>query len=230
MSRQAGQLRTRHSLLGLGGMIGVCGGIIALCGWLLLPAEQLPSLETPAQAEFDVPPERACGRRVRAARERSATPRVLVVDSSSLIACPDSFDGRTVQFTGEAVGAVLTRGDRAWAQLNDDPYALSLGPLPEHRQSVGGNAGVAVNLPAAAARAITSVGGAQRRGDVMTVTGVFRSAARDDGEGPGILVDAVRDLRPGGPVTAPRSTRRTVVAMVLAVITLGVAWRRRRDA
>jgi hypothetical protein len=40
----------------------------------------------------------------------------------------------------------------AWLHLNDDRYALDLGPLPQHRTAVAGNSGVPVLVPAAVAR------------------------------------------------------------------------------
>jgi hypothetical protein len=171
---------------------------------------------------LDLPDEATCEDRLRAISERSQLADVLEVDSASLIECPDTFDGQTVQYRGEVVGALLPRGDRAWAQMNDDLYALSIGPLPEHRQSVGGNAGMAVNLPASVAHAITSVGGAHHRGDTLTVQGTFRSTALDDGEAPSILATSASDVVAGRPVTSPGSTRRMVVATLLAVLTLAV--------
>jgi hypothetical protein len=120
------------------------------------------------------------------------------------------------------VGALLPRGDRAWAQMNDDLYALSIGPLPAHRQSVGGNAGIAVSLPAGVARAIAAVGDGHHRGDTLTVQGTFRSAAPDDGGAPSILAASASDVVAGGTVASPRSTRRMVVAALLVVLTLAV--------
>jgi hypothetical protein len=232
VSRNAGQVTTTQSVVGLAIIIVSCGAIVGLCSWLLLPAEQLPALETLQQEELDVPGEATCEDRLRAISERSRRPDVLEVDSASLIECPDTFDGRTVQYRGEVVGALLPRGDRAWAQMNDDLYALSIGPLPEHRQSVGGNAGMAVNLPAGVAQTITSVGGAQRRGDTLTVQGTFRSTALDDGEAPSILAISASDVAAGGTVASPRSTRRMVVAALLAALTfavLGLRWHAARE-
>jgi hypothetical protein len=226
MSRNTGQVSTRHALLGMSAVLGACAVIVAMCEWLLLPAEQLPSLANLSQSELDLPAEATCDDRLRALRRRS-TSRALRVDSATLIECPDTFDGRAVEYRGEAVSAVLRRGDRAWLQMNDDVYALSAGPLPEHRQSLGGNAGVAVNVPAATADAITAVGGAHHRGDVLTVHGVFRSAAPDDGGGPSILAARAVRTRPGGAVSSPRSGRRMTVALLLLMITIVGAVRAR---
>jgi len=226
MSRNIGQVSTRQALLGMSAVIGACALIIAMCEWLLLPAEQLPSLANLPRSELDLPAEATCDDRLRAVRRRS-TSRALRVDSASLIECPDTFDGRAVEYRGEAVSAVLRRGGRAWLQVNDDIYALSAGPLPEHRQSLGGNAGVAVNVPADTADAITAVGDARHRGDVLTVHGVFRSAAPDDGGGPSILATTVGQRQPGGAVSSPRSARRVIVATLLLAVTVTAAVRSR---
>lgn len=222
MSRRTGQLRAAESLIGA--LLVACAGVgvVALCTWLLLPAEQLPSLDTPSQEEVDQPQDVTCAQRLAAASRDSDASGALQVDSATLIECPAAFDGKLIAYRGEAVGAVLLRGDRAWTHLNDDVYALVAGPLPEHRQSVGGNSGIAVNIPAAAARGIVAVGGARHRGDVLAVRGPFRRAAVDDGEAPGIFARTVSDVRRGGPVHPPVSRRRVVVAAALLAVTVAL--------
>jgi len=49
-------------------------------------------------------------------------------------ACPRLLDGREVLYIGEVVGDVLRREGGAWAQINDDPYALEVGPFGPHRR------------------------------------------------------------------------------------------------
>jgi hypothetical protein len=227
VSRDTGQVSTRQVLLGTGVVLGTCALIIALCEWLLVPTEQNSQKVLPRD-EGGVTADATCDERLRAVRQHS-TKHVLRVDSTSLIECPDTFDGQAVEYRGEAVSAVLRRGKRAWLQMNDDVYALSIGPLPEHRQSVGGNTGVAVNVPVAAADAIAAVGGAHHRGDVLTVRGIFRSAALDDGGAPSIMAGAVINTQPGAAVSSPRSTRPMIVALLLLAVTISVALYRIHD-
>lgn len=230
MSRRTGQLRATETAIGALLLVGAPAVVIALCVWLLLPTEQLPSLDAPSQAEVDVPTEVTCDDRLAAAaRARTSSSGALPVDSTVLIECPDTFDGRVVEYRGEAVGAVLRRGPRAWAQLNDDVYALVAGPLPAHRQSVGGNSGMAVSLPAPVAADLV-VGGADWRGDVLTVRGPYRRAAVEDGEGPSILAEAVTDITPGVAVEPPVSRRRVLTAALLIGVTAALATVRIRRA
>ena len=99
--------------------------------------------------------------------------RPATVTSSELYDCPQLWDGATVRYTGEVIGAVLRRDGGAWVQLNDDVYANLRGPLPAHRDYRGGNAGIGVHIPPDLADQIEWVGGPDTRGDRLVVTGTF---------------------------------------------------------
>lgn len=229
MSRQTGQLRVVDSLVGAAIVAATVLGIVTLCTWLRLPAEQVSELDAYRPGAVDVPAEATCEDRLTTARRSATAAGDLLVSATTLIECPDAFDGERIEYRGEAVNAVLLRGDRAWLQVNDDIYSVA-GPVSEHRQSVGGNAGLAVNVPAEVAHRITTVGGAHRHGDVLTVRGPFRRAAGDDGGAPSIWADGVSDVVPGGRVDSPVLARRVVVAALLAVVTIAVAVVRVRRA
>lgn len=154
------------------------------------------------------------------------------VTSDDLYECPAVFDGATVRFRGEAVGALLERADGAWTQLNDDAYAGDLGPLPAHRDFRGGNAGIGVYLIADLADRITHIGGPSARGDVLTVTGVFHRVDAHSGEVAVIRAHDGRVSRPGEPISHRALTdRRTVgilVALAVAALFAGEQIIRRR--
>lgn len=212
MSTYPGRVSTPQALLGGALVVAVLGGIVGVLGWLVQADGQIPALDAPAEPTVDSCPARSPG------AGRPAT-----VTAAALLECPAAYDGAAVAFTGEVVRAVLRRGDRAWVQLNDDPYALTLGPLPAHRSAVGGNSGIPVSIPAAVADQVTHVGDYRHRGDLLRVTGTFRRADPADGGGPAIQADTAAIERPGGTVQRPAGSRRVAVATGMAAAALGLA-------
>lgn len=140
------------------------------------------------------------------------------VEASDLIECPQLYDGQKVVYEGEVVRAILRRGDRAWVQVNDDAYALDVGPLPEHRTAIGGNSGIPVSIHAASAAQLRHVGNYQEQGDVIRVSGIFQRADPADGGGPTIQATSVEIQRPGHRFDPPVSRARAVVAAVLVLL------------
>lgn len=151
---------------------------------------------------------------------RSGEP--IVADSGALLDCPERYDGRVVAYEGEVVGAALERADGTWVQLNDDPYAGDLGPLPTHRQFRGGNAGIGVYLPPALAGQIASVGSHERRGDVLAVVGVYHQSDPRSGEVAVIRATGGEVVAAGGPIEHPALGDRRLAGGLLAAAALGL--------
>ena len=212
MTRNTGQVSALHAVVGGLVILAIGTGIVVGLDLLIGRDGRLPSLPAPAQDASE---------QCHAPLEAGPTP--VAVGAAELIECPDTFDGTTVRYEGEAVRAVLPRGARAWLQLNDDRYALELGPLHEHRTAVGGNSGIAVSVPAAVADTITHVGDARHRGDVLAVTGVFRRADPDDGGAPAIQAESARIPRPGAPTVRTVSGPRMITAGALSAAALAAA-------
>lgn len=212
MTRPSDQITSTQALAGMLLVLAAATAIAAALGQLIERGEQRPPLGAPAQDEQDD----AC--------PDAPLPEPVVVSADDLVECPDTFDGVTIRYTGEAVRAVLHRGTRAWVHLNDDPYALELGPLYEHRTTVGGNSGIPVSIPSAVADVITYVGDARHRGAVLTVTGTFRRANPDDGGGPGIHASAARITEPGRPTKRPVDRARIVAAATVVAAALAAAF------
>lgn len=214
MTRRGSQVTPPQALLGAVMVATVAVAVVSALD-LLVRREQVQRapLGAPAQEEVDT----ACPARMP---EGSAP---VAVASDELFECPGSYDGVLVSYEGEAVRAVLDRGVEAWLHLNDDRYALDLGPLPQHRTAVGGNSGVPVLVPAAVADAVRFVGDGRHRGDVVEVTGVFRRAHPADGGGPAIRADDGSVTRRGGPTARPVDPARAVVAVVVCAAALVAA-------
>lgn len=153
------------------------------------------------------------------------------ISSTQILACPEAYDLAEVVFVGEVVGEVITRRDGAWVQVNDDAYALRIGPLVAHRQLAGSNTGMAVWIPEPLVDAIEVVGRAGVRGDVLQVTGIVRRADPADGGGLTIRAMDLTVLADGQVIDEPLHSLQAVVAVVLALAAIGAAgwaWRVRQ--
>lgn len=144
------------------------------------------------------------------------------VTSNDLYACPRTYDGQPVRVQGEVVGALMSRRDGTWTQLNDDPYAGDLGPLPTHRDFRGSNAGVGVLLPPQVAGQVQAIGGPRARGDVLDVVGTFHRIDEETREAAIIRADTATITRRGGPVDHPPLRLRQVVGVLLAMAAAGM--------
>ena len=213
---------------------------------------QHPQLDTDGHAVAGVPPlavegEPACRRfvedtAIEELRERLRSEEVVAtirqelttggrVSSTQIFLCPSAYDGLEVSYVGEVVGELLPRRGGAWAQINDDPYALESGPLVGHRERAGFNTGLSVWLPEELAERIEQPGRPALRGDVVLLTGTIHRA--DPADGGGITLRATSMDHLAGPleVEPPFHTLQLWVAVVLTVLAIAAslwAYRRRR--
>jgi hypothetical protein len=220
---------SREAALGMLAMVLAVAGIVGLSYALLVPAQverELPAPVEPVDDDEDL----VAGLPV--CPDDAPTPigdEPIAVTSVELVECPDLFDGRRVTYGGEAVGAVMRKGSIAWLHVNDDLYGLTLGPLPTHRLTVGGNAGMAVVAPSSAVEGITT-GSFNRHGTGLAITGTYRKNHPADPGSPAIHAETLEIVRQPLPVEHPVSLARLLVAIALAALTLTltVVWRRTR--
>ena len=135
------------------------------------------------------------------------------------------FDEAPVVVVGEVVGDVIRRAGGSWVQLNDDPYALEVGPLPITGAQAGASAGLPVWMPDPLDDGLTA-GRSDRRGDVLEVRGTFLRTDEGDGGGTSVRADGVRVLAPAvtrGEAVAPRAVLVTLALAAAAA----AAWARR---
>lgn len=152
------------------------------------------------------------------------------ITAAIVVACPRLFDGREVVHVGEVVGDVLRRDGGAWVTLNDDPYALELGPFGAHRERAGFNTGLSVWLPDGLHEDLGPAGRHGRRGAVLRVEGVLRRADPADGGGLTVRAVSAEVLAPSTPVTAPvdRTLATAAGVAALTAVAAGLHARRRR--
>ena len=164
-----------------------------------------------------------------AARERirEGLPSGGRISSTQVFLCPSAYDGLEVTYVGEVVGELLRRRGGAWAQVNDDDYALVTGPLVGHRERAGFNTGLSVWLDEPLADRITAPGRPALRGDVVLLRGTLLRADPDDGGGITLRATQMETLAPPLELDPPLHVTQVIVAAVLSVLALAAtAWAR----
>ena len=150
------------------------------------------------------------------------------ITSTHVYSCPQAFDGLRVTYVGEAVGELIPRDGGAWVQVNDDDYALEVGPIGRHQEHRGFNPGLAVWLPDGLHEQIEGAGRPGRRGDVILVEGVLRRTDPADGGGTTLRADRLEIVSPTVAVREPVHGLQAVVAGLLGTAALTVLiWSRR---
>lgn len=150
--------------------------------------------------------------------------------SAIATACPRLLDGRSITYVGEVVGDVLRRDRGAWLLVNDDAYALEVGPFGPHREQRGFNGGLAIWLPDGLHEVLGEPGRHGRRGDVILVEGTFLRADPSDGGGMSIRASRVEVLAPSIEVTEPFNTPLGIAATAAALVAMISWWWARRRA
>lgn len=136
------------------------------------------------------------------------------VDSTALIERAKELDGREVEFTGEAIGESMRRGDYVWLNLLDGGGAIGIWASR-------------ADLPA-----IRYFGSAAARGDTLRVRGIFHRSCPEHGgdldiHALGLEVVARGELKR----EALHPGRMALAAgLLLAAATVFLSWRRRLKA
>ena len=135
--------------------------------------------------------------------------------SGGLVDAPKEWDGKTVTFTGEAVGEAMIRGDKAWIHLNDDAYYLK--NVEEGAHLGGYNSGMAVWLDAQQARQIEFFGDYKHEGDVVMIKGTFNAACGEHGGDMDIHATSLQIVKRGRPAHDPVNVGKLGIAVLLAL-------------
>jgi hypothetical protein len=151
-----------------------------------------------------------------------------VVSSGMVQSCPAAYDGVAVRYAGEVVGDLLMRDGGAWVLVNDDDYALQVGPLPAHGEHVGTNTGLTVWLPTEHHDAVTGLGRPNRRGDILAIEGRIERADPQDGGGLTLRASDVEVLAPSTEVAEPLDMPQLWFTVAMTVVAAGLWLLRRR--
>ena len=224
--------RTRWLLIvSVTALVAVVGGIV----WLEAIHPQLDPPQERGLRVNDVPAlaldeARACMRSTdddTAADIRDDLPPGGRISSTQLYQCPIAFDQAEVTFVGEAIGELLHRDGGAWLQVNDDAYALEVGPVIGHRERAGFNSGVSVWLPDGLHERVETVGRPAQRGDVLALRGTIHRADPDDGGGITLRAEELEVIADGVTIDPPFHLVQAIVAGVLAALAIAsLVWAR----
>lgn len=147
------------------------------------------------------------------------------ISSTQITACPQAFDGLRILYAGEAIGELLPRRGGGWVQVNDDAYALEVGPLGRHDDRRGFNSGLSVWLPDGLHEQVEGFGAPDRRGDVLLLEGELVRADPADGGGTTLRADRLTVLAPSVALEEPLHVLQAIVAGVLGLIAIAaVTW------
>lgn len=181
-----------------------------------------PPAAEPVRCDLQDEPERL--REIAASLEPNGR-----ITSPMVLSCPSAFDGRSVRYVGEVVGETLERDGGAWVLVNDDAYALEVGPLAAHGDHRGLNSGLSVWLRDELLEEVSDLGGPRVRGDVIEVQGVIRRADPADGGGLTLRAERLEVLAPATTVSEPVNVTQAVVAAATLLLGAGLWLLRRRS-
>lgn len=119
------------------------------------------------------------------------------ISSTELINNAKQYDGKTVVYTGEAIGDIMKRGDYAWMNINDGQNAI----------------GIWVN--SSLVKDIAYTGSYKSIGDEIEVTGVFHRACTEHGGDLDIHAQAIRKIDSGRSIQEKFNLGKRNLAMVL---------------
>jgi hypothetical protein len=223
-----------RTLAQIGVVIAVVVALGAAISWVRHTA---PETTLPPVAEADpgahapelVTCERTLPDAPRTAQAIQEVEPVGLIHSSEVMECPAAFDGHVVVYIGEVVGDVLRRSGGAWLLVNDDAYALQVGPLRGHNQFHGSNSGLSVWLPDPLPE--LDPGRPNRRGTIIQVRGVIHRSDPADGGGltlRAVSADATQIIADAVEIDRPVHWPQMILAAVLAAgaVVLLVAERR----
>lgn len=133
------------------------------------------------------------------------------VSSKRLIEQAKFYDGKLVTYRGEAVTAVMKRGDHGWVNVNDGDNAIG------------------VWAKRSALDQIKLVGDYKGKGDILEVAGIFNRACQEHGGDLDIHADTIAVIRSGYSVHEVIDGKkiRLALALLLATILVVVVFKKR---
>ncbi len=136
------------------------------------------------------------------------------VSSGELIEKGAEYDGKAVEYSGEAIGEGMTRGDHGWINVSDGANALG------------------VWVSAAALSSIHAYGTYRTGGDVLRIRGTFHRACAEHGGDMDLHADSVEVLERGSPTPREVPFATLLLAGIFLVTSLVafLLWRHREKA
>jgi hypothetical protein len=133
------------------------------------------------------------------------------LSSNYLIKNAKSLDGKDIAYRGEAVTAIMKRGDHSWINVNDGENAIGIW------------------CKTSDLAAVRFVGGYKNIGDTLEIKGEFHRACPSHGGELDIHASSVKVVKSGYEVkeSVDKKTLRTSMGMVLLTLLVVVIFRKR---
>jgi len=125
---------------------------------------------------------------------------------SQLIENGKKLDNTKITLKGEAIGEGMNRGNYSWVNISDGSTAMGIWIKDEQVQS------------------IKNFGKYGYKGDIVKINGIFNRACKEHGGDMDVHAISVEIIEAGGTVTIPISNNKKVIATVLTLITLILAF------
>jgi len=124
------------------------------------------------------------------------------ISSVELINNAKQYDGKVVEFKGEVVGDIMSRGDYVWLSVNDGPNAL----------------GAWCNKKLI--KDIYYVGGYKVKGDIIEISGIFKRSCPEHGGDLDIHAQAIRKIVSGEPIYRATTLKKFYISLMLFIFAL----------
>jgi len=119
------------------------------------------------------------------------------LSSNELITHAKEYDGKTITYSGEVIGDVMSRGEFAWVNINDGDNAIG------------------VWVSGILAKEINFTGTYKTRGDTLEITGVFHRACLEHGGDLDIHAQTLRKLASGRMVNQKVDFLKVKIILIL---------------
>ena len=127
------------------------------------------------------------------------------VSSAELIDNNQNYDGKTIIYSGEAIGEIMIRGEYAWVNLHDGQQAIGIW------------------LPKKLAETILYMGSYKAKGDWIEVTGTFQHICKQHGGDLDIHATSIKTTNSGYSIPHIFNRGRMKKATILLAV-LGCVW------
>jgi hypothetical protein len=121
------------------------------------------------------------------------------ISSRELIQNAKQYDGKTIVYTGEAIGDVMARGNFFWINISDGQGVIGVWAKRELMVQ------------------ISQTGGYQKQGDILTVKGIFRRSCPLHGGDLDIHAENLRRIKQGRVLTEVVDPRKKELAIALFI-------------
>ncbi|WPX09075.1 hypothetical protein [Anaerocellum danielii] len=128
------------------------------------------------------------------------------IDSNTLINNAFKYDGKMVEFQGEAIGEIMKRGDFAWVNIHDGQNAIGIFMRYED------------------AKKIRYLGRYRVKGDIVYVKGTFNRACKEHGGDLDIHAQKVEIVKRGYKVDERVDKARAVVGIGIFLLGSFLMW------